>query len=94
MLTSVNPASLRASWRIPLQIHRNGPITAYAIRYTRVGSTDTMLESVTNSGTTYTISKLVAFVEYSVSVAAVNFIGTGPFSDPLVLRSGEDGMLN
>ena len=92
LVTSVNPASLKVSWQRPLKIDRNGPIN-HVIQYTRAGSNDTMSENV-NSGTTHTISGLVAYVNYSVIVAAVNVNGTGPFSNPPVIRrSGEHGDL-
>ena len=94
MVTSVDPASLGVSWDPPLEIDRNGPITGYVIQYTRVGSSDMMSVNVA-SGTTHTISGLVAYVNYSVIVAAMTVNGTGPFSDPPVVgRSGEDGELN
>ena len=93
MVTSVNPASLKVSWKRPPNIDRNGPITGYIIQYTRVGSSDTMSVNDT-SGTTYTITGLVAYVNYSVVVAAVNVNGTGSFSNPVVEMSGEDGQLS
>ena len=77
-------------WDPPPPIDHNGPIT-YMIQYTGGGTSDMMN---VNSGTTHTISGLVAFVDYSVTVAAVNINGTGPFSNPMVQRSGEDGELN
>ena len=90
-VTSLNPASLRVSWDPLLEIHHNGLITGYIIQYTRVGSSDMMSVNVTN-GTTHTISRLVANVNYSVIVAAMTVNGTGPFSDPAVVgRSGEAG---
>ena len=92
MVTSVNPASLMVSWQPPPPIDHNGPIT-YMIQYTRVGSSDMMSMNATNR-TTHTISGLVAFVDYSVTVAARTVNGTGPFSNPPVVnRSGEDGEL-
>ena len=93
MVESYNPASLMVSWQPPLEIDRNGPIIGYVIQYTRVGSSDMMSVNVTN-GTTHTISGLVAYVNYSVIVAAMTVNGTGPFSNPPVVgRSGENGEL-
>ena len=92
MVTSVNPASLMVSWQPPPEIDWNGLIY-YMIQYIRVGSSDTMSENV-SSGATHTISGLVPYVNYSVTVVAVNGNGTGPFSNPMVGRSGEDGELN
>ena len=98
MVESHNPASLNVSWRVPVQRDCNGPITGYVIQYTRVGSSDMMSVNVTgetNGTTVMTISGLVAYVNYSVIVAAMTVNGTGPFSDPPVVgRSGEDGELN
>ena len=88
MVTSVYPTSLNVSWQPPLEIDHNGPITGHMIQYTRVGSSDMMSVTV-SSGTTYTISGLVAYVNYSVTVAAMNVNGTGPFSILMVGRSGE-----
>ena len=93
MVISITPASLRVSLQPPLEVHRNGPIIGYVIQYTRVGTSDTLSMNA-NSGTTHTISGLVAYVNYSVIVAAMTVNGTGPFSDPPVVgRSGEDGEL-
>ena len=92
MVTSVNPLSLMVSWQPLPEIELNGQITGYVIQYTRVGSSDIMSENV-NSGTTHIISGLVAYVNYSVTVAAVNINGIGPFSNPVVGRSGDDGEL-
>ena len=97
MVESRNPASLRVSWQRPIQRDRNGEITAHVIQYIRVGLDDMMNAMSVNitSGTTHTISGLVAYFNYSVTVAAMTVNGTGPFSDPRVVgRSGEDGELN
>ena len=67
MVTSVNPASLMVSWQLLSTINYNGPITGHVIQYTRVGSSDMMSVNV-NSGSTHTISGLVAYVDYSVTV--------------------------
>ena len=92
MVATVNPSSLRVSWQLPPEMHRNGIITRYVIEYTRVESGDITSETVT-SGMTRTISGLVSFVDYSIRVAAINVNGTGPFSDALVQESGQDSKL-
>ena len=93
MVTSVIPASLMVSWQLPSTINYNGPITGHVIRYNRVG-TSVMMSANVNSETTDTISGLDAYVEYSVRVAARTVNGTGPFSNPVVRRSGEASELN
>ena len=88
MVTSVNPSSLRVSWQPPPEIDRNGVITGYVIEYTRSGGSSDMV--TITSGTTRTISGLVTFVDYSVTVAAMTSNGTGPLSDPVVQTSGQN----
>ena len=94
MVTSVNPASLMVSWQPPLEINHNGMITGYTIQYTRTDMNNIMSVNVNStSGTTHTISRLVAYVDYSIIMAAVNVNGTGPFSNAVIKRSGQDGEL-
>ena len=64
------------------------------IQYARVGSDDKMIKNVPNGTTPTTISGLHACAEYSITVAAVNAKGTGPFSNTIVQTSGEDSELN
>ena len=95
MVETHKPASLNVSWRLLDNTDRNGPITGYMIRYTRVDSSDMMSVNISYQWNyTHTISGLVAYVNYSVIVAAMTVNGTGPFSDPPVIgRSGEDSEL-
>ena len=88
MVTSVNPSSLRVSWQPPPEIDHNGVITGYVIEYTRSGGSSEMVNVI--SGTTRTISRLVPFIDYSVTVAAMTSSGTGPSSDPVVQTSGQN----
>ena len=81
------------SWEPPLETNSNMPITGYVIRYARVGSNDTMIVDVPND-TTLIMPGLFAYVKYSVTVAAVNANGTGPFSKAVIETSGEDSELN
>ena len=77
-----------------MEVNCNGSITGYVIQYARVGSDDNMIMNVSNGTTSETISGLFACVKYSVTVAAVNAKGTGPFSNPVLANSGEDSELN
>ena len=94
MVTSISPASLMVSWQPPPLIDHNGPIIGYVIQYTRVGSSTVISEKVnSDTATLYTISELVVLVNYSVTLAAVNINGTGPFSSAVIGRSREDSEL-
>ena len=90
VLSTLDPASLNVLWQPPLDIHHNGLIIGYVIQYTRVGSSIKTIETVTNK-VTHTLSGLVVYVDYSVMVVALNVNGSGPFSDPVIGRSGDSG---
>ena len=79
----VNPKNMNVSFKPPPIIDHNGQLTGYVIRYNRVGSGD--IKSVTTKYTTMTIS-LSQVASYSVTVAAMNVNGTGPFSNPVVVQ--------
>ena len=91
-LTGVDPAMLSVRYSRPLVEHVNGDLTGYMIRYSRVGSGEVEVMSVVNGDNLSSlISGLVAYVSYSIEVAANNINGTGPFSDPVFGLSGQDG---
>ena len=91
---TTDPAMLSVTYTPPEPIFRNGDVTGYEIRYTRVGSDISEMRTIgggsANGDRTSAIPGLVAFTSYSVQVAAVNVNGTGPPSDPVVGFSGED----
>ena len=93
ILMDTDPAMLSVRYRRPEASLRNGDVTGYVIRYTRVGSGVSQIITVNGSSAgllTSVIPGLVAFTNYSVEVAAVNVNGTGPFSDPVTGLSGQD----
>ena len=73
----------RLQWGMVQCIHRNGEILDYSVRYSGGGSTQTM--PVTGGGTRQTtISGLTPSTDYTIEVAAVNSVGTGPYSSAIV----------
>ena len=74
---NVMATSVVLTWNELDCLQRNGDITGYMIRYDR----DSRLISDSSSTIAYTVEELIPFTEYSFSVAAVNSVGTGPFSE-------------
>ncbi|XP_065904893.1 uncharacterized protein [Dysidea avara] len=92
-IMDTDPAMLSVRYRPPPASSRNGDVTGYVIRYTRVGSGISQVITISDSSRglrTSVIPALVAFVNYSGEVAAVNVNGTGPFSDVVYGLSGQD----
>ena len=74
---NVMATSVVLTWNELDCLQRNGDINGYMFRYDR----DSRLISDSSSTRTYTVEELIPFTEYSFSVAAVNSVGTGPFSE-------------
>ena len=76
-------SAITVQWEMVPCIHRNGEITGYSVRYGVQGqSTQTM--SVSGGDTTMTtIQGVMSPTTYSIEVAAVNSVNTGPYSDPI-----------
>ena len=81
------------SWQPPPEINGNRQVTGYVIQCAKVGSDDKMIMNVSND-IEHAIPGLFAYAEYSITIAAVNAKGTGPFSKPVIAISGEDSELN
>ena len=85
-VSAVTSSSITVQWGAVDCIHRNGDITGYLVRYGVVGSGSTQTKSV--SGVTEaTISGLMSSTNYSIQVAAVNSVGSGDYTDPVIVET-------
>ncbi len=65
------------SWSPPLPATQNGIITGYTVRLSYPGGANILRNTATSQAT---FSSLVSGTVYSVSVAARNSVGLGPYS--------------
>ena len=78
-VTGATSTTITVQWGEVECIDRNGEITGYSVRYSGGG------RFVTGGGTRQTtISGLTPSTDYTIEVAAVNSVGTGPYSDPII----------
>ena len=78
-VSEVTSSSITVQWEFVPCIHRNGDTTGYSLQYTGGGSTQTM--SVSGGDVTEaTITGLTTSTTYFIRMAAVNDVGTGPYS--------------
>ena len=83
----VQPTEVFLRWGEVPCVQQNGPITGYVVRYYAICGADRNVQrnkSVVTTGSN--ISGLTPNNEYAFQVAAVNVNGTGPFSEPTILR--------
>ena len=92
-LIATDPAMLLVRYRSPDRLLRNGVVTGYVIRYTRVGSGVIQMMNVSSNDIGFRINDLLeiaVYTSYSVEVAAININGTGQFSVAVIGFSGQD----
>ena len=90
----LNSTTISISWEAPPPEEQNGIIQQYIIY---------LLEIPTNMNFTYqperehrelVIDSLHPDYDYECSVAAETIVGRGPFSDPFIITTHEDGKLS
>ena len=83
-VTRINQTSIRIMWEEVGCVQRNGRI----IKYIVIISNDSNTYNLTSTERYITVNDLVLGGIYNISVAAVNSIGNGPFSDYIELQIG------
>ena len=76
----INSTAISLSWEEVNCTERNGAITGYSVQYSIVGGMQsTIIVNVTGDVTCTVIGGLTEFLVYTVSVAAINNNGIGPY---------------
>ena len=83
-VSHINQASIRIMWGEVDCVQRNGRINEYIV----IISSNSNTYDLTSTERYITVNDLVLGGIYSISVAAVNSIGNGPFSDYTELQIG------
>ncbi len=91
-ITVLSADSARIRWSAVNCLDANGMIQQYTVTYT---PSDTGIRiTSTTSDTVLTVSGLRAGLEYSFQVAGINTAGIGPFSEPIIIKTGESVVMN
>lgn len=86
----MNSRQIFLAWDIPEFSGQNGIITGYSVHVLEIITSTEFLYNVTNQ-TTFLVEQLHPHYEYQCSVAAATFVGMGPYSAPIVIKTDEDG---
>ena len=74
-------SSVYVTWMPVPCLHQQGVITGYKLRYSNSNKNTTVV--ISGQGhRMYNITGLTPSTRYTIAVAAVNDVGTGPYSDP------------
>ena len=81
-LVSQTPTSVTVTWEPVLCMYRNGLITDYVIKYKELNTS--LVSNKTIEGDNmrvFEITGLKPSTQYEIKIAAVNSVGTGPFTN-------------
>ena len=91
-VSAVTSSSITVQWGAVDCIHRNGDITGYSVQYGEVGSGSKQTAPDVDV-TEATISGLMSSTNYSIQVAAENSVGTGDYTDPVIVETRRSKLL-
>ncbi len=72
---------------------RNGVITSYIIQYGEGANRNISINTLSNA-TTHLITCLKPFTQFTFTVAGVNSVNTGPFSNKTIVVTAKEGEYN
>ena len=94
---STGPTTVALSWQAPHMNEQNGRLLSYTLEYSISGSPDAAQEisvpvdSSEGGNQQRVVEGLQPYTTYQFRVRAVNEVGAGPFSNPVVIITPEDG---
>ena len=88
---SMTSRSIMVTWDTIECIERNGIITGYTVVFQEQGGADVPGDVV---DMTFTAGDLTPYTSYLFQVAGVNDVGTGPFTDIIIITTDEEGSYN
>ena len=88
---SLSSKSILVTWNEVPPADQNGIIMSYNITYQSLTENHSNSTTVNYTVRQVTLSDLKEFVNYSITVFASTKIGDGPASDPVYVKTDEDG---
>ena len=92
-------SSIRVTWDPPPIEQQNGHIAYYKLYYVEASrpeqeAVEVMLKSPQPSGTEFLLEELKKWTQYRIWLLAGTTVGDGPRSDPITVRTQEDGTVS
>ena len=93
LATAHSPTTIAVMWDEIVPIDQNGVITMYEVMYTPLEDFDGSIMTRTTNVTELSLllTDLEEYVNNTISVRAYTSVGAGPYSDPVIVLTNEDG---
>lgn len=92
---AVGPTSIFLQWEPPPPNRTNGQITYYKVFKVKATRNDSEADVITvTNGTSVRLDELKRWTEYRIWILAGTTVGDGPTSNPILVKTHEDGTLD
>ena len=93
---SISSTQVKVTWGHVPPTDQNGIIIMYELEYIPLEDFDRAIgKNTTNvSASSVILRRLQEYVNYAISVRAYTSAGAGPYSDPVIVLTNEDGKCN
>ena len=92
---ALDSTSIQLSWQPPPERLQNGAIVGYRLKFTEVGSSrdaqSADVATVSAGQRLYVLRHLSKWTAYRFWALAFTAAGDGPHSEPIIVRTDEDG---
>ena len=90
--TAVSSTEIMVTWYEVPGLDQNGIIIDYEVQIEPLDfPADIMTNLVTTTNLSILVTGLEEYINYSIAVRAYTSVGPGPYSDPVTVRTSEDG---
>ena len=91
---STSATSIRVDWYSVPVVHQNGIILTYTVTYKALPSGSPQRTVVSAPTTQVSLTGLMKYRRYRITVFASNVQGNGPASQPIIVTTDQDGKLS
>ena len=89
--TNINATTVSFSWQTLKRNDTNGDLVAFAVKLVRLDTSVEIQRNISSSLQSFIASGLKPYANYSITIAAVNRAGVGPYSTSVIIETLQSG---
>ena len=89
--TDINATAVSFSWQTLKRNDTNGDLVAFAVKLVRLDTSTEIQRNISSSLQSFIANGLKPYANYSITIAAVNRAGVGPYSTSVVTETLQSG---
>ena len=89
--TNINATTVSFSWLTLKRNDTNGNLVAFSVKLVRLDTSTEIQRNISSSLQSFIASGLKSYANYSITIAAVNRAGVGPYSTSVIIETLQSG---